>query len=463
MRQDIKQQSEEIVRLLDGHPEGLVRGQIEKSLRFSIHYKTLQRRLSDLAEAGKITRSGSRKAARYYSVNVPLQENKGQYKRKDGGIFGKNSKKVLKFLDSPPRARPKVSYKRALVEEYTPNKTAYVPADMRKKLLAEGQLSDEELAAGTYAQHICQRLLIDLSWNSSRLEGNTYSKLDTQKLIEEGISAEGKAPRETVMVSNHKEAISFLVENAQDIEPDIRTISTLHHLLSQDLLANPEACGKIRTIAVNIGRSAYMPIDNRHVLRELLELVLLKARKIENPFEQSFFLLVHLSYLQAFEDVNKRTSRLGCNIPFIKSNLCPLSFTGVLTDDYTAALLAVYEQNELAPMLDLFRWAYIQSCDQYSEVRESLGDIDGFRILYRAQRKEAMGLVIRSGLHGKAAEKCVERFCAERQIPDVEKFTAMAMTDLDTLHVNGIVGLGISESQFNAWLESKPVGLADAK
>ena len=402
MRQDIKRQSDEIVRLLDAHPEGLARGKIEKNLSFSISYKTLQRRLNALVEEGKIARNGDKKGARYHPANVPLQENKGQvgqdkghlkgnkghsrenkghlkrakrdlkedkghYERKDEDIFSKGSKKILEFLDAPPYTRPKVSYKRALIEEYSPNKTTYIPADMGEKLLAQGQRFDEELAAGTYARQIWQRLLIDLSWNSSRLEGNTYSRLDTQRLIEEGISAEGKALQETVMIINHKEAISFLVENAQDSEADKRTVTTLHYLLSQDLLANPEAYGKVRTIGVSIGKSAYLPIDNPHVLGALLELVLLKARKIINPVEQSFFLLVHLSYLQAFEDVNKRTARLSCNLPLIKSNLCPLSFTEVMTDDYTAALLAVYEKNEFAPMLDLFRWAYDQSCNQYSE------------------------------------------------------------------------------------------------
>lgn len=125
------------------------------------------------------------------------------------------------------------------------------------------------------------------------------------------------------------------------------------------------------------------------MLKDLLELILLKARKIEDPFEQSFFLLVHLSYLQAFEDVNKRTSRLSCNIPFIKQNLCPLSFTDVSRDNYTAALLAIYEKNEIGPMLDLFYWAYVRSCKQYGVVKQSLGEIAAFRIQYRQQMKQA--------------------------------------------------------------------------
>lgn len=136
-------------------------------------------------------------------------------------------------------------------------------------------------------------------------------------------------------------------------------------------LANPNACGNIRTLEVRIGQSTYKPLDNPHILKERFELILQKAKKIKDPFEQSFFLLVHLSYLQAFEDVNKRTSRLSCNIPFIKSNLCPLSFTDVARDDYTAALLAIYELNNVQPMLELFAWAYSRSCELYGVVKKS--------------------------------------------------------------------------------------------
>jgi len=171
-------------------------------------------------------------------------------------------------------------------------------------------------------------------------------------------------------------------------------------------------------------------------------------------FEQSFFLLVHLSYLQAFEDVNKRTSRLSCNIPFIKQNLCPLSFIDVSSDDYTAALLAVYEKNEMSPMLDLFCWAYVQSCKQYSVVKQSLGDIDAFRIQYRQQRKEVIGHVVRNGLHGEAIEIYIEKYCLDKNIVEKDRFTAMTIADLSSLHAGAIIGLGISETQLNVWLDS---------
>jgi len=456
MTPDAQKEIDEIIAILEKNPEGLSRGKISENISFSINSKTLQRRLSSLADAGVILKKGDRKATKYYPAKVFQKENKGQIRDKAHEIFNQKSQNVLKFLDTPLHAREKMSYNRDFLDSYAPNKTAYVPKNVRKKLFEEGKRFDKTLAAGTYARQICQRLLIDLSYNSSRLEGNTYSQLDTQKLVEEGITAEGKVHEETVMIMNHKEAILFLVENAQEIELNSLTIRNLHHLLAQDLLANPEACGNIRTIELDIGQSTYKPLNNFHQLKELFELILFKARKIEDPFEQSFFLLVHLSYLQAFEDVNKRTSRLSCNIPFIKENLCPLSFTDVSRDDYTAALLTVYEKNNVEPMLELFSWAYLRSCEQYGVVKKSLGEIDAFRIQYRQQRKEVMGLVVKKCLHGKKAEDLIEDFCQQHDIKDAAKFTAMTLADLSTLHAGAIIGLGITEAQLNKWLEKKP-------
>jgi len=455
MTQNINKQLTEITALLESHPEGLSRGQIENYLNISINIKTLQRRLVSLVNDGRLVKTGEKKATKYYPATLTTETNKRQIKNKTQQIFSQKSLEALKFLETPLHAREKVTYKREFLENYVPNETFYVPKNARTKLLGEGKRFDEALAAGTYARQICQRLLIDLSYNSSRLEGNTYSWLDTQRLVEDGISAEGKVHEETVMIMNHKEAILFLVENAQDIELNSLTIRNLHHLLAQDLLANPEACGNIRKIEVDIDKSSYKPLNNPHVLTELLELILIKAKKIGDPFEQSFFLLVHLSYLQAFEDVNKRTSRLSCNIPFIKQNLCPLSFTDVSREDYTAALLSIYEKNDITAMLDLFYWAYVSSCEQYGVVKKSLGEIDAFRIQTRQQRKDVMGQVIKQGLHGELAIAFIENFCSEQGINDEDKFTAMTITDLSTLHAGAIVGLGITQAQLENWLEKK--------
>lgn len=455
MVQNIDKQLEEIKAILETHPGGLSRGEIAEKLAPAVENKTLQRRLALLCETGGARMEGQKRTARYFPTTVPMEEKGTIHKDNSGGIFTQTSLKALEYLDTPIHARTRVSYKREFLDSYVPNETIYVPKEWRKTLAAEGKRFDSELAAGTYARQICQRLLIDLSYNSSRLEGNTYSMLDTTKLLEEGLTAEGKVREETVMIMNHKEAILFLVENAGDIDLNPFTVFNLHNLLSQDLLANPQACGNVRSIDVDIGGSAYKPLGNPHVLKELLELILLKARKIADPFEQSFFTLLHLAYLQAFEDVNKRTSRLSCNIPFIKKNLCPLSFVDVSREDYSAALLVMYETNDISPMLDLFIWAYRRSCNQYDTVKKSIGEIDAYRIQYRQARKEVMGQIVKQNLHGDEAEEFIAQYCKEKNVENAEKFTAMTLTDLGALHSGAIVGLGISEKQLEVWLGTK--------
>jgi Fic family protein len=451
MSDRIEQQYREILTILNAHPGGIHRGEISDLLEKSINNKTLQRRLAELASDEKVTVKGIKRGTKYF----PAQLLETNLRVINNEIFSPISRIVLKFLEKPLHMRERVSYNRDFLENYVPNETIYVPIENRDRLRHEGKRFDEQLAAGTYARQISERLLIDLSYNSSRLEGNTYSKMDTQRLVEEGILAEGKIHEETVMIMNHKEAILFLIENAADIELNSFTLLNLHNLLSQDLLMDPASCGNVRRIEVDIGGSAYKPLNNPHVLKEMLELILLKARKINDPFEQSFFVLIHLSYLQAFEDVNKRTARLACNIPFIKNNLCPLSFTDVSRDDYSAALLIIYEQNEFTPMLNLFCWAYSRSCNQYGVVKESLGEIDAFRIQYRAQRKAVMGQIVKQNLHGAEAEQFIENYCTKNNIEDAIKFTAMTLADLSAIHAGAVIGLGITEDQLHTWLEHR--------
>ena len=187
----------------------------------------------------------------------------------------------------------------------------------------------DDQAAGTYAKQILNRLLIDLSWNSSRLEGNTYSLLDTTRLIELGEAAEGRDRLESQMIVNHKDAIEFLVNDAEDIGFNRYTILNLHGILAQNLLPDPGAPGRLRRMGVGIGKSTFHPLELPQLIEECFNQLLNTAAAIRDPFEQALFAMVQLPYLQPFDDVNKRVSRLSANIPFIKRNLSPLSFIDV--------------------------------------------------------------------------------------------------------------------------------------
>jgi hypothetical protein len=297
--------------------------------------KAINRALNSLKEQNKIVTKGSRRSRTYVlsasqadqSVDREVAANKivedGAFKGID---LSPGSKNLLHYVSQDLKARTPVSYDQDFLRSYEPNKTFYLNEDQRKALLAAGRVEAAIYPAGTYARNILNRLLIDLSWNSSRLEGNTYSLLETERLIRRGEEADGKAASEAQMILNHKAAIEYIVESADEKNISSHCVRSIHALLSDNLLGNPAASGQLRTIAVGISGTAYIPLDNPQILNESFDLLIEKINAITDPFERSLFSIVHLSYLQAFEDVNKRTARLVANIPMVKENLRPLSF-----------------------------------------------------------------------------------------------------------------------------------------
>jgi hypothetical protein len=262
----------------------------------------------------------------------------------------------------PPSRRNKVAYDFGRLAGYKPNVTRWLNEEERAQLQAAG--GGRRLEAGTYSRAIAQKLLVDLSYASSALEGNTYSYLDTQVLIEFGQAAEGKALEETQMILNHKEAITYLIDNIASIDITVRNIKTLHALLARNLL-DAAAVGSVRTTPVDITGSAYVPMSIPQKLEEELIAIADKAREIGNPFEQSLFLLAFISYLQAFRDVNKRTGRLACNIPLLKNGLAPFSFLDVDKTGYVEGLLAFYELGRIDLLKDVFVAGYVASAARY--------------------------------------------------------------------------------------------------
>lgn len=337
------------------------------------------------------------------------------------------------------------------MEQYIPNKTFYLSEDLREKLKILGKRTKGLQPAGTYAKRILNQLLIDLSFNSSRLEGNTYTIADTKKLFATGDIAEGKAKEEATMILNHKEAISFLVEVAASLGVSNYTITNLHSALSTDLLP-PELCGRLREEEVAIGGSVYTPVADLHIIEELFHELLIKAQNIKDPFEQSLFILLHIPYLQPFEDVNKRTSRLACNIPLMRENLCPMSFIDLPKEAYTDAIIAFYEQNEITPMRDLFLWSYQRASQHYTNQIESFGEINVLRLEYRQERRKLISEIINSNLFindvGKVFQELKGLNVKEEH---VKVFLEHVKEDLQSLHEGNLIGLNVSLSQFSKW------------
>jgi hypothetical protein len=437
-------------------PDGASLEEVRAAAALPVSERTLIRRLSKMIEDGLVRKEGESRAARYVLAGEEAPGERIPSIPTQRDLFARVSKpgaEILSQVTRPLPARKPVGYNRALLSEYRPNRSSYLTADDKARLEAISKTVDAaDPRAGTYARRILNRLLIDLSWNSSRLEGNTYSLLDTQRLIEAGEAAEGKAATETQMILNHKAAIEFLVQSAEEIAFNRYTILNLHALLAENLLPDPAAAGRIRQIPVGIGGSVYRPPDIPQVLNECFDQLLAKAQAIEDPFEQSFFIMVQLPYLQPFEDVNKRVSRLAANIPLFRRNLAPISFVDVPDDTYTRGMLGVYELNRTELLKDVFLWAYERSAARYAAIRQTTGEPDPFRLRHRKALKQVVADAIRGPMDQKAAAAHIAAWAAGR-LPDEERsrFIEIAETELLSVHEGNFARYQIRPGEFQAW------------
>ena len=196
-----------------------------------------------------------------------------------------------------------------------------------------------------------ERLGVDLSWKSSQIEGNTYSLLETERLLKEKQTASGKTKEEAIMLLNHKDAFDFILDNPDYlISLSIHKIEDIHSVLTKEL--NVER--NIRHRRIGITGTNYRPIDNEFQIREALIDTCNLINEKENIFEKSLLTLVLLSYIQAFTDGNKRTARIMSNAILIANGYCPISFRSVDSVDYKKAMLIFYEQNNISAFQKIF-------------------------------------------------------------------------------------------------------------
>lgn len=456
----LPQEVDQLVELISLHQDGIGIDAILQAISNSIPRRTLQRRLALLIKQGRIQSSGESRASRYHSAPKIINTIVSTQERDDTTLTSAEvyvptsteGSEIKAYVRQPRQLRKPVGYKLEFLERYHPNQTTYLPQDLRDQLHALGRSPADQTPAGTFARDILNRLLIDLSWASSQLEGNTYSRLDTERLIEFGQAAEGKDVLETQMILNHKDAIEYLVRDPEHANLTADTIIALHAFLSDGLMADPSACGRIRRRAVEIGGSVYLPVALPQRLEELFAIVIQMAAEIHDPFEQAFFLMVHLPYLQPFEDVNKRVSRLAANIPFIRHNLCPLSFIDVPQQAYVDAMIGVYELNRIELLRDVFVWAYERSCQQYVAVKQNLVPPDIFRLRYRQALTEVVAAIVRSD---EAATDTTVRARTPTTVADADRdhFIDLAMAEFKTLHPGNAVRFGIRPLEFSEWQE----------
>lgn len=441
----LEQEQTTILKAVQGFSAGASLEDIQDALQSSLERRTLQRRLARLVEAGQVSIKGKGRATRYLAVASATGAD-------DNPIsLSPQAQSIRAQVNRPKHQRMPMGYRFDFLEAYQPNETFYLSQEERHHLQTLGKTDGMTHPAGTYAKHILQRLLIDLSWNSSRLEGNTYSLLETERLLALGEAAAGKPVLDAQMILNHKDAIEFLVEAAEDIGFNRYTILNLHALLANNLLPDPQAPGRLRFIEVGIGGSVFQPLGIPQLINDYFDLILKKAAAIENPFEQAFFAMVQLPYLQPFDDVNKRVSRLAANIPLLKHNLAPLSFVEMPESLYIQGMLGVYELNQPALLKDVFLWAYARSAARYAAIRQNVTEPDPFRLKYRDKMQALIHNIIARMMTRSVAVEAIKIAAAGLPTADQARFTEAVETDLLGLNEGNCARYRVSLRTFQDW------------
>lgn len=312
-------------------------GEIHKEFATSISYATVKRILSQLLIEKFILSEGKGKGTRYfispsyellysidldsyYEKEIDERQIKEEFNLEVFDLLGKIavfSETELKKLSD-------------LQQKYTENISQLSEFEYKKEL---------------------ERLAIDLSWKSSQIEGNTYSLLETERLLKDKETAAGKTKEEAIMLLNHKDAIDFIVENPDYLIPlKISNIEDIHSLLIKELAVDKN----LRKRRVGISGTNYRPLDNEFQLREALESACKLVNMKENIFEKALLILVLISYIQPFVDGNKRTARIVSNAILMNYKHCPISFRTIDSVDYKKAMLLFYEQNNISRFKEIF-------------------------------------------------------------------------------------------------------------
>lgn len=312
-------------------------------------YATVRRDLAKLVDDGVLLLVGKGKSSRYmlspaYELFQPIDLN---------AYFGKE-------IDE---RQIHESYNFDLIEKtlsgvplFTRSEITYL--DARQKVFAENL---SKLSAAQYRKEM-ERLGVDLSWKSSQIEGNTYSLLETERLLLEKETAAGKSKDEAVMLLNHKDALDFILDNPDYLsELTVAKIETIHSILVKELAVDRN----IRTRRVGITGTNYRPLDNEFQIREALEQTCLLINDKTCVFEKALLILLLISYIQPFNDGNKRTARIVGNAMLIANGYCPLSFRTVDSIDYKKAMLLFYERNNISAFKQIFIEQFAFAVDTY--------------------------------------------------------------------------------------------------
>ena len=327
----------EILQFLHYHPSSS-REEIRTGIGFQESDATLKRLIGTGVETGDIDVEGKARATRYSlspraHLLMPLDLN-------------------TYYAQETDERQVQTGFNFALINEQLPQISLFSEAELAhlNDLQAEFRMNLADMSENEYRKEM-ERLGIDLSWKSSQIEGNTYSLLETERLLRESKTAEGKTKEEAVMLLNHKDALRFVLDNPDYLQIlTVGHIEDIHQLLTKELSVDKG----LRHRRVGITGTLYRPLDNEFQIREAMNDTCDLINSRNNVFEKALLALLLLSYIQPFMDGNKRTARITGNALLIANGYCPLSFRTVNSIDYKKAMLIFYEQNNIHAFKQIF-------------------------------------------------------------------------------------------------------------
>ena len=312
--------------------------EVHEGISTPISYATVKRILTKLTAQNLITAKGQKKGTKYLvSAAYDLLQSIDLDKYYEKEIDERNIKESFNFK---------------LITDVLSNYNLFTDNELVKLNALQNTYKNNiaHLSETAYKKEL-ERLAIDLSWKSSQIEGNTYSLLETEKLLKDKETASGKTKEEAVMLLNHKETIDFIVDNPDYLIPlSVAKIEDIHSLLIKELAIDRN----LRTRRVGISGTNYRPLDNEFQISDALSDMCALINKKENVFEKTLLALVLISYIQPFMDGNKRTARIVSNAILIHNNHCPISFRTVNSIEYKKAMLLFYEQNNISRFKEIF-------------------------------------------------------------------------------------------------------------
>jgi hypothetical protein len=384
--------------------------------------QTLTRRLGSLVERGELIRVGAARASRYFAGDLQA------------------------YFETPAALRAPVAYRAERASEGLPR---FTPGQLRVLKEAGGT---HGATAEDATRAVRERLLVELSYASSSLEGNTYDLIQTGALIQYGQLARGKTAQEAKMILNHRDAIRHLLDNISTVAIDWPTLRDLHALLSDGLLDDAADSGRVRRRLVTITHSAYTPPDNEYQVREAVDAMLAAVNEERDPFNQSLMLMAGIAYVQIFADCNKRTGRVMANLPLLRASLPPLSFITVDKEAYTRGLLTYYELGNGRMLAKAYADAYPSSARAY--------DLTSGR---RPKSPEQMAAELRyqEFVRARLRDIVLGRSKADAPLPesiaapDREAVEKMIHDQLTSLHPGRAAPLAVTAAQIEAYLSRR--------